>query len=299
MAGIVGYDDVRAVLGSGEWFGHRTSLWNGSVDATSELVEAWVADAGPKRAGTEYTAYFFELDAWSEYWDIYKPETRGLYHFGDGSTPGYLSAFLPGPGRPRAPVFDAWKAYALSSRIPERDPAARLHFEELARQPEVTEAVLAVDLLVTGLLVEHFGDGNGGFDRDAYFDALERFALDTLPGCPERYALIPDDDGRKASSPTHQIAGDVMWFAWATHLECTELVSEEPSSARALLMAGIAFGCSMDYAFRGRGRTRAEYRSRDGAAWARIWERGRETAGDFERAAADVRELFFIRTYDD
>jgi len=300
MVGGVGYEDVRPLLGSGDdWFGCRAALWHRSAGADGDLVEEWIADGGPKRPGKEYAAYFFELDAWSEYWDVYRPETRGLYHFGDGSAPGYLSAFLPGPGRRRAPVFDAWKAYALARRSPDSEPAARRRFEGLARQPEVAEAVIAVDLLVTRLLEEHFGDGHGGLDLEAYFDAIERFALDTLPGCPDRYALISDDDGRKASSPTHQIAGDLMWFAWATHLECAELVAEEPSPARALLMAGIELGCSMDYAFRGRGRTRTEYRSRDAGAWSRIWERGRETAGDFDAAAADVRDLFFIRTYDD
>ena len=70
------------------------------------LVNKWLRDDCPKWAGQRYAAYFRELDAWTEYWDIYHPETHGRYYFGDGEHPGLLSAFLPTPANYRNPVFD-------------------------------------------------------------------------------------------------------------------------------------------------------------------------------------------------
>ena len=90
--------------------------------------------------------FFWELDSWTEYWDIYRPETHGRYYFGDGEHPGYLSAFLPTPKRLRNPVFDSWKTMALCSDG-DADAALLERFESEARRPHVVEAVLAVDEL--------------------------------------------------------------------------------------------------------------------------------------------------------
>jgi len=66
--------------------------------------------------GSKY-AYFKELDAWTEYWDIYHPETGGRYYFGDGEQPGLLAAFRPTPFCYRDPVFDSpWHWNGSSSR---------------------------------------------------------------------------------------------------------------------------------------------------------------------------------------
>jgi hypothetical protein len=308
MAGEVSFDLVSPH--DADWFPLRSMLRNGSSETEiaalltgtpdPTTLRAWLADGAPKRSGRTYAAFFFELDAWTEYWDLYHPETAGCYHFGDGVTDGHLGALMPTPGRGRrAPVFDAWKAYALASRDPQRVRAAERAFEHLVTsRPEAIDAALALDALVRGIVREQLAP----LDGDTYFDALERFALDTLPGCPQRSALIADDDPRKRSSPTHTIAGDVMWFAWALALECAQLVaptSREAELDRALFMAGVAVGCSMDYTFRGRGRTRRAYHGRDAQAWERIWAMGHALRHDFDAAAAEVRELFYIRTYSD
>jgi hypothetical protein len=290
MAGGVGFDDVRERLrlAPDDWLAIRARVRGGGPPPgePDERVEAWVADGCPRRRGSEYAAYFFDLDAWTEYWDVYRPETRGRYHFGDGSEPGYLSALMPDPGRSRAPVFDAWKALALAS-FDEPPPDSG---EFRARAAEAAEAALALDELVCRLLHEHFG---AEVDVDAYFDAIERFATDTLPPIPERTALLAPDDVRRPSSGTHMLAGDIMWFAWALQLECAQLAAG-PSPDRALLMAGVALGCALDYAHTGRCRTRAAYQSADV-----VWTRARGWARDFDAAARELRELFYIRTYDE
>ena len=64
------------------------------------------------RNGSRYSAFFHELDAWTEYWDIYHPETCGRYYFGDGREgPGLLTRLLPREGRPE--IFTAWTRLAV------------------------------------------------------------------------------------------------------------------------------------------------------------------------------------------
>ena len=97
-----------------------------------------------------YVDWFHELDAWTEYWDIYHPETRGRYYFGDGKTEGgLLTRFLP---RERTPEpFVAWTRMALGMGL-------AAHFAEQVRVPEVAEAVMEVDALLDRLFATSFGD---------------------------------------------------------------------------------------------------------------------------------------------
>src|ERR1043165_10207105 len=91
------------------------------------------ASASPSADEQRYVAWFHELDAWTEYWDIYHPETRGRFYFGDGAgEPGLLGKFLPRDRHP--PAFSPWKQKALTFQ-----PAAA--FAEQIRIPEVAAAV--------------------------------------------------------------------------------------------------------------------------------------------------------------
>ena len=64
-----------------------------------------------------YAAYFHELDAWTEYWDVYRPQTRGRFYFGDGAgEAGLLTRYLPNPYGAPAPAFGRWKEHALYHR---------------------------------------------------------------------------------------------------------------------------------------------------------------------------------------
>src|ERR1041384_1720354 len=97
-----------------------------------------------------WVEWFHELDAWTEYWDIYHPETRGRFYFGDGAAePGLLNKFLPRHGQP--PAFKTWKNMALGY-----DDGAE--FSREVRIPEVASALMEVDGLVARLFAKHFGD---------------------------------------------------------------------------------------------------------------------------------------------
>jgi hypothetical protein len=237
-----------------------------------------------------HAAYFHELDAWTEYWDVYHPETRGRYYFGDGLTEtGLLTRFLPRETRP--PAFQAWTRMALYDT---NDDGFR--FEVC--QPQVAEAIREVDELVGRIFERHFGEASDRLVQADYLEAMHRFAIDDLPPANERAARIHDDDPRRLTAHRHTLDGDIMWFAWAVQLDAARLVlKDETVRARhQLLMAGIAAGCSANFAWRKHRRTRSEYDSTPQTA-ATLRGRGLTWANDYVAAAREMRALFRIREW--
>ena len=250
-------------------------------------------------ANRRYVAWFHELDAWTEYWDVYHPESRGLYYFGDGAgAPGYLSRFLPRDSRP--PVWTAWLNMALSAGDP-GGPAATEAFVHAVRDPPVREAILEVDALLERLFAKHFGAPEVPEVRLDYLEGVFRFAIDTLPAATERYARIADDDPRKSTSGRHTLEGDLMWFAWAMHTEAAQALARPGSdrrgdARRALSLAGVNVGCAAQFAWKGHRRTRPEYRADDATARL-LRERGLRWAVDFTAAAAEAHALYRFREF--
>jgi hypothetical protein len=240
-----------------------------------------------------YVAWFHELDAWTEYWDVYHPETRGRFYFGDGADEaGLLGRFLPRTSFP--PPWTAWSRWAL--RI-----APGEEFRAEVRKSDVAAAVLEVDELVGGLFARHFGDAADPAVQADYLEATHRFALDVLPAASERAARLPDGDWRKRTAGRHTLDGDLMWFAWALHTEAVEtLRGREADRAgharRALTLAAIAAGCPANFAWRGHRRTRAEYAPTEETACL-LHARGLDWAGDYEAAAAEVHALYRLREW--
>jgi hypothetical protein len=242
------------------------------------------------RSEERYAAWFHELDAWTEYWDIYHPETRGRFYFGDGKhEEGLLTKFLPRERRP--PAFVAWTQMALSVASPEA-------FWAEVRVPVVSSAVMEVDALVARLFTKYFGDASDAGVKADYLEAIFRCATDTLPPATERDARIADDDWRKSTAGRHTIDGDIMWFAWALHLEAGQTIAgpDESQARRALQLAGIATGCAANFAWRGHRRTRPEYHPDERTA-SLLRERGMQWASDFEASAREVHALFRIREW--
>jgi hypothetical protein len=239
-----------------------------------------------------YVAWYHELDAWTEYWDIYHPETRGRFYFGDRNTEqGLLTRFLPRERRP-AP-FLAWTRMATSP-----DPADAAAFAREVRVPEVAEAVMEVDGLLTRLFAKHFGDAADPRIQADYLESIFRFATNTLPPALERYARIADDDPRKPTSGRHMLDGDLMWFCWSLQTEAAHAIAgqDDQHARRALFLAGVAAGCGADFAWRGHRRTRPEYRA-DAGTLTLLRERGRKWANDFAAAAEEVHTLYRIREF--
>jgi hypothetical protein len=239
-----------------------------------------------------YVAWFHELDAWTEYWDIYHPESRGHFYFGDGDKePGLLTRFLPRDRRP--PPFVAWTRMALS-----REARAAEEFVREVRKPEVASAVMEVDGLLTQHFNKYFGDASEKSVAADYLDATYLFATNSLPPAVERDARIPADDPRKSTAGHHTLQGDIMWFAWSLHTEAAHAIvgRDEGYARRALFMAGVATGCPADFAVHEHRYTRQEYLSRENLA-AYLHERGMKWADDFEAAAEEVHALYRIREW--
>jgi hypothetical protein len=251
-------------------------------------AEAFVLAPSPREP--RHVAWFHELDAWTEYWDIYHPETRGRYYFGDDRGElGLLSRFLPRQSYP--PPFTAWTRMALAS-------GSRDAFVAEIRTPEVADAVREVDALVARIFGDHFGPADDRAVQLDYLDATFRFAIDALPPATERAARIPAGDWRHATAGRHALDSDVMWFAWALHLEAASTLagSGGDHARRALMMAGVATGCAANFAWRGHRRTRAEYRA-DAATHRLLRERGLAWAGDLDAGAAEVHALYRTREW--
>ena len=118
-----------------------------------------------------YVGWFHELDAWTEYWDIYHPETKGRFYFGDDKNEkGLLSLFLPRQHRPL--VFDAWVKMALHT-----DNSA---FVKELSDSEIANAIMEVDGLLDRLFLKHFGDATDSAIQEDYLNAMFLFASNSL-----------------------------------------------------------------------------------------------------------------------
>jgi hypothetical protein len=237
-----------------------------------------------------YVGWFHELDAWTEYWDIYHPETRGRFYFGDGNgEQGLLTRFLARERRP--PAFVAWTRMVLGTGSAE-------NFAEEILIPAVAFAVMEVDALVADLFAKYFGDAVDPCTQTDYLEAMFRCGTDSLPPAAERDARIPEDDWRKPTAGRHMIDSDVMWFAWALHLEAAHLLAgrDHGHARRSLQLAGIAAACPANFAWRGHRRTRPEYRPDQGTARL-LRERGIRWASDFDAAAHEIHTLYRIREW--
>jgi hypothetical protein len=248
------------------------------------------AVGGLVEASNRYAAWFHDLDAYTQYWDIYHPETNGRYHFGNGTTePGLLRRFLRREQRP--PAFNAWVRMALSLD-------SRAKFVAEARVPEVAAAVLEVDRLVSRLFNEHFGDASDPSVQADYINAMLCFGCDTLPPATRRAEQFSDSDPRKKSAARYAMENDLVWFSCALHLEAVHAIYgvDEDHARRSLMLAGIAVGCSADFVWRGHRQSRPEY-SRDFQTAYFLRNMGIDWANDFRAGCAEVHALFRIREW--
>jgi hypothetical protein len=243
-----------------------------------------------EEADLRYIGYFHELDAWTEYWDLYHPESRGHFYFGDETDePGLLRLLLPRDRRPA--VFVAWTRMALGQASAEA-------FAQEVRAPHVAAAVVEVDALLARVFCNHFRDASHPATQADYLEGMFRFATNTLPPATQRYALVPEGDPRKSTAGRHTLAGDLMWFAWSLILEAAHVIMgpDGEHARRSLMLAGVATGCPADFARNGHRRTRPEYQP-SASTTGLLQTRGRVWASDFAAAAQEVHALFRIREW--
>jgi hypothetical protein len=261
--------------------------------ANIDLFSKWVDEGTPKARGERYAAYFRDLDAVTEYFDVYgRPPADNLmpfvfkYYGGDDV-----------PGRRKA--LNIWRSYAV---IPDDDPAKAIEKQALEQelaQPDVASAVKTVDAALLGNARTHWSVA-GSVDRDVMFDAFLRFGADRLPEDNDRLTRIQNlndpTDPRLNTALLHRMDGQIMWMNWMGHVECAVTlfgIQDPDHGLRTAWLSALCLGYSADCVFRSRGQTRPEYYQPDGED--RMWRKSVLIANDFDKARAEAYALARLR----
>ena len=241
----------------------------------------WIEDGSPERRPEIFAAFFRDLDSFTEYWDVYRPETNGRF------MNAVTQQIFPN-------VLAPWRDYALATG-PEK-ATRREALLAVLRQPPVSDAVMLIDDLQAQLITTHFGQQPTP-DPDSVLEAQLAFGKDTLPLDPDRDSRVQAGDPRKPFAKFHRMDGAIMWFNWAAHVESAALLDGETGpgmAARTLLLAGICGGSSMDFTFRdNRLPTRPEY-VRDDATERLIRTKTQQLSADWTAAVAELHDLWRI-----
>jgi hypothetical protein len=235
---------------------------------------------------SKYAAFFVDLDSYTEYWDIYRPELNGKYMKD-------VAVIFGGALR-------AWFTYAMKENTPE-GPSSLAALKASIANPAATTALQSLDGLLLQLLLAHFPSAVGpALDADSYLAAVETFARDVLPPDPDRLSRTPPDDDRYAYAGRHRMDGASLWFSWAGVLDCAAMLEGDGGGMqphRALQIGAAAFGSAMDFTFRGqsapRGKTRPEYNP-DEATAALLRAQVKTWVADGEVARAQARDLYRV-----
>ena len=65
------------------------------------LFASWIQEGRPKHRALAYSAFFTDLDSYTEYWDLYRPELNGKY--------------MAAVGQVFQRVLGPWRAFALAA----------------------------------------------------------------------------------------------------------------------------------------------------------------------------------------
>jgi hypothetical protein len=232
--------------------------------------------------------FFTELDAHTEYWDVYDAVPDGRYY-----------ALV----RVAAPALAAWRSLVGSTSPKDRD-RAELALKDSLDDDTVADAVVTLDRLMISLAAKHFPGAERGVDPEAYLNVVEAFARDVLPPDEDRLKRVTDlgdpEDQRLQHALRHRMDGSTLWFTWAAVVDAAEMVDEghgtdERREIHALMLAGCAAGSAFDYVFRSspgnpRGVTRPVYRA-DEPTLVDLREAARAWAADMGQARDNARDL--------
>lgn len=217
----------------------KTMPPGGWPDDKITLFENWVNDSCPKYKGKKYFDFFVDLDAHTEYYDVYdvSPDRK------------YMNAINQYMGF----IFTDWMEYATLENEPEGREALNRLKQRLLNNTTRDNLILT-NTLLKSLIEKHFHDATGKIDIESYFDAIERFSLDIYPEDIDRFNRIKTPgDRRKDYSKYHRMDGEQLWFIWAGQNEWSSLIDNNTSEfgdVRKLQLAGAIFGVCIDYTFR-------------------------------------------------
>lgn len=154
----------------------------------------------------------------------------------------------------------------------------RSDFVAEVQRSEVVDALLAIEMQIERRFRERFGDARADAVQRDYLAAVFHHAADDLPH--------------------RHMRKDPRWFAWALQIEAAiALVGiDDQDARRTLMLAGIASGCPVDFAWHGERPTRVEYR-RDATTVALLHRRSLRWATDYEASRKEIHALFRIHEH--
>jgi len=265
------------------------------------LIAEWIRQGCPKYRASRYSAFFLELDSYTEYFEYYDaPENYMpvvLQYFdrrmGDGTK-----------------AINAWWRWVSSRGLPD-ESHYRAELDAFLSDGTVRAAILKVNTLLAQLLDKHFPGTGGEVDFQAFMDAIELFAKDQLP---------PDEDRRQrvrssipqAATPKereeletyadcyaryHRMDGEAMWFNWAAHSDMALMIENDNDTAsrsKSIQLAGTTVGSVIDYVFRKRGKTRSEYSADPARALIAMRRASKRYVTDIPAARAELYALVSI-----
>jgi hypothetical protein len=140
---------------------------------------------------------------------------------------------------------------------------------------DLVDELLAIETMIDRRFRERFGDARVDSVQRDYLAAVFHHAADDLPH--------------------RRMRKDPRWFAWALQIEAAVALvgMDDQDPRRTLMLAGIASGCPVDFAWHGERPTRVEYR-RDATTVALLHRRGLRWATDYGGARTEVHALFRI-----
>jgi hypothetical protein len=280
----------------------------GLPQAQRALVAEWIRDGTPKFRGTQYSAFFTEVDSYTEYFRFYNaPENYmpAVFVYFDNTM----------ENGPKA--INAWWRWVLSRGLPEEQPA-RAALDALLQDAGVRDAVLRVQGLMERLLLKHFPAEGGGIDFGAFYDATECFARDVLPPDEDRRSRVRNSIPTNASAEDrqqletyadcyaryHRMDSEPMWFNWAAHADMALMIegdADGPALAKQAQMAAATCGSVIDFVFRRRGKTRDAYSTNPGKTLVSMRSTSKRLRADLPALRAelyDLVEIFRTPTFD-
>lgn len=235
------------------------------------LVAEWIKDGSLKYRGAKYSAYFIEVDSYTEYFRYYNaPENympTVLQYFDNKLENG-------------TKTINAWWRWVLSKGLPEETQEREVLDGFLANQ-QVREAILRVQSLMQQLITKHFSENSGALDFAAFYDAMECFARDILPPDEDRRTRVRNSIPADATAEErqeretyadcyaryHRMDSEPMWFNWAAHADLSLMIEKDADDSNRTKQAQMAVavcGSVVDFVFRKRGKTRDAYSTNPG-----------------------------------
>lgn len=261
-----------------------------------QSFESWTSEGAPAMSGAAYSSFFRDIDAQTEYFDVYGAP-NGLEDMG-----AYYSLFWGRDLLLQAEWLQFFQNRASTPILAQQKAKKWIAAITAASQPAISNGILQIDSFICDAARRHF-DHNGSFDRLACLDAFRRFGEDVLPEDEDRESRV-----RALDDPTdyrlvnnfarfHRMDTRMLWFYWFGHLQLAMAIrtpNDPNEDIRKALVAGIFIGQVSDAAYReGSNRqTRPEYLADEQA----VWQTAVALCDDYDVAATEIQDLYYIWT---